>query len=70
MRIRAAQTDDAAAIAKVHVDTWRMTYRGIVPDDHLANLSYEQRERTWQNAIASNAQFIYVAEDNEGSDAD
>ena len=30
---------DAAAITKVHVDSWRTTYQGIVPDDLLATLS-------------------------------
>lgn len=68
MRIRPARPTDAGAIAKVHVDSWRMTYKGIVPDEHLANLSYEQRERTWQNILANpdNARFVYVAEDAEG----
>jgi L-amino acid N-acyltransferase YncA len=68
MRIRLAQESDAAAIAKIHVDSWRTTYKGIVPDDHLANLSYEQRERTWQNwiATAGRAHFVYVAEGVDG----
>ncbi len=42
--IRPAVAADAAAIARVHVDTWRTTYRGIVPDEHLAKLSYEKGE--------------------------
>ena len=32
MIIREATRNDVSAIAKVHVDTWRTTYRGIVPD--------------------------------------
>ena len=40
--IRLAQIDDAPAIARVHVDTWRTTYAGIVPAGHLAGLSYER----------------------------
>jgi GNAT superfamily N-acetyltransferase len=66
MRIRTAQITDAKAIAQVHVDSWRSTYKGIVPDDFLANLSYERRERGWRE-ILSNAErqrsFVYVAED-------
>jgi len=43
MIIRKAKLDDATGIAKVHVDSWRTTYKGIIPDDFLNNLSYEQR---------------------------
>lgn len=46
---RPATIDDARAIAQVHVDTWRTTYAGIVPDDYLRDLSYERRERQWQS---------------------
>lgn len=66
MRIRAATTDDAPAIARVHVDSWRTTYKGIVPDDHLANLSYERREAYWCEVIAkgNTPERVFVAEDN------
>jgi ribosomal protein S18 acetylase RimI-like enzyme len=33
----------------VHVDTWRATYRGIVPDAHLNGLSYHESGRLWQS---------------------
>jgi GNAT superfamily N-acetyltransferase len=68
VEIRAAYPSDAAAIAKVHVDSWRTTYRGIVPDDFLAALSYEQRERMWRGilSLSSRSSFVYVAEDSGG----
>jgi hypothetical protein len=47
MILREARPADAAKIARVHVDGWRTTYRGIVPDDYLAALSYEAQERSW-----------------------
>jgi hypothetical protein len=43
MVIREARLDDALAIARVHVDTWLSTYRGIVPEDYLARLDYSPR---------------------------
>jgi GNAT superfamily N-acetyltransferase len=61
--IRKATRDDAAAIARVHVDSWRTTYRDIVPEEHLAKLSYEERENLWKRAIADPRQFTYVAEE-------
>jgi ribosomal protein S18 acetylase RimI-like enzyme len=68
MIIREAILTDAPGIARVHVDTWRSTYRGIVPDKFLANLSYEARGRMWTTAIthANDSNFAYVAEDEHG----
>lgn len=69
MVVREASLDDAPAIARVHVDTWRTTYRGIVPESVLANLSYEKRENSWVKMLsnaAENNHFIYVAEDEAG----
>ena len=68
VHIRPARADDAAAIARVHVDSWRTTYVGIVPDEHLANLSYESSERRWHEWLAAldNAAFVCVAETARG----
>jgi GNAT superfamily N-acetyltransferase len=46
--IREARQEDAAAIARVHVDSWRTTYRGIVPEGFLAEMSYEDFEDRWR----------------------
>lgn len=68
MCIRAADVSDSAAIAKVHVDSWRTTYAGIMPDEHLSSLSYEQREREWRNGLSTpgEATFTLVAQDAAG----
>ncbi len=60
--IRKAVQGDAPAIARVHIDSWQTTYRGIVPDEHLAKLSYQDREDLWSRAVTDLAQFTYVAE--------
>ena len=39
--IREAHPNDGPGMAKVHVDTWRAAYRGILPDDFLDGLSYQ-----------------------------
>lgn len=65
MHLRVATTDDAAAIARIHVDTWRTTYSGIVPEAYLAKLSYEQRQSSWVQMLSSatkNNHFIYVTD--------
>ncbi|MHB8647860.1 MAG: GNAT family N-acetyltransferase [Thermomicrobiales bacterium] len=67
--IREATAADAPAIARVHVESWRTTYRGIVPDDALANLSIERRERFWAGTLSNpdGPGFAYVAADDAGT---
>ncbi|WP_179392727.1 GNAT family N-acetyltransferase [Sporosarcina sp. JAI121] len=64
MLIRKAEIEDAGGIAKVHVDSWRTTYKGIVPDDFLESLSYENRELIWKKGINENN--VYIAENKNG----
>ena len=65
--IRVAYSDDAPGIARVHVDSWRTTYKGIVSDDVLANLSYSQREQNARQRLSNpNNVYTYVAEDEQG----
>jgi len=52
LSIRDATPDDADSIARVHIDTWRCVYAGIIPDVYLATLSYEESAETW-HAIAA-----------------
>ena len=68
MHIRTARVHDAAAIAKVHVESWRTTYKGIVPDDFLAGLSYAQREPMWHQILTNpvSPSYVYVAADDRG----
>lgn len=49
--IRPAQVADAAAIADVHVRSWREAYTGIVPDDFLAGLDPRQRTPVWSEHL-------------------
>ena len=64
-RLREAVFTDAASIARVHIDSWRTTYRGIVSDSHLASLSYDQRENWWKSALENEISIVFVAESEE-----
>ena len=59
---------DAGPIARVHVDTWRTTYAGIVPEEHLASLSYQERESRWDRILTTDqpASSYFVAENDVG----
>ena len=68
MIVREAVAADAAGIAKVHVDTWRSTYQGIISHDVLDGLSYEDRAAMWTEALTTRRSdnHIYVAESDSG----
>jgi GNAT superfamily N-acetyltransferase len=57
--------EDAAAIARVQIETWRTAYRGIVPSAYLSGLSVEERTELWRHVIADplGARFALVAAD-------
>lgn len=66
MRVRSAVERDAEAVARVHVESWRSTYRGLVPDDHLAGLSVERGADNWRRLIteAGADRGVLVLEDD------
>ncbi|WP_245570108.1 GNAT family N-acetyltransferase [Halalkalibacillus halophilus] len=60
--IREANQEDAQSIAKVHVDSWKTTYKDILPSTFLEKLSYEHREKIWTANIADPNNHIFVYE--------
>jgi ribosomal protein S18 acetylase RimI-like enzyme len=68
-KIRKATFEDAKGIATLHVKGWRETYKGIVVDEHLKNLSIPQRTKKWQLALAEpkKDEWIFVVEDSKGT---
>ena len=61
MHIRKATLEDAPAIAKVHVDSWRTTYKGIIPQSFLDKLDYDKRTELWINNISNPINEVFVA---------
>jgi hypothetical protein len=45
--IRRARPADAPAIARVRIDSWRSTYRGIMPDAYLDGMQVEASTALW-----------------------
>ena len=64
--IRAAELNDAAEIARVHVAAWRSTYRGLLADDFLASLSETGYTDRWRRVIGDGASRVFVVEEPEG----
>lgn len=64
--VRPALQEDAEAIARVHVATWRSAYRGVLPDDFLASLSEANYAERWRRVIGDGSNSVQVVEQPEG----
>ena len=64
MRIRRAQSTDAEAVGRIHVESWNVAYRGIMPDDVIARTDLAYRTRFWSERIADPEWPVFVIEEN------
>ncbi|HYV98345.1 MAG TPA: GNAT family N-acetyltransferase [Gemmatimonadaceae bacterium] len=64
--IRPATLADALAIARLHAENWRTTYRGAYSDSFLDGNVYANRERVWRErlVIPNERQAAFLAERN------
>ena len=62
--IRRATPDDAEAIARVRIDGWRRSYKGLVPQAYLDSMSVPASLPMWQRVLdaPSDVASVYVAE--------
>jgi hypothetical protein len=51
--IVSAVPEDAAAIAALHIESWRSAYRNLIPDTFLAAPVVEDRLRLWTARMAA-----------------
>ncbi len=67
IRLRPARPSDARAIARIHVETWRTTYPGMLPDRALIDMNVDGKARSWRNMLEqpSTAGSVLVAEDGD-----
>ncbi len=64
MKIRWATPDDADALGKVHIDSWRSAYRGLFLDSVLDKLDYAARAQGFRKALTEHSEETYLAEEN------
>ncbi len=69
MKIREATINDSAALARVSVETWKIAYAGILPQDFLNSLSLEQRTIRWRERLSNpdTTRFTFLAVDDNAS---
>jgi ribosomal protein S18 acetylase RimI-like enzyme len=63
LSIRRALIGDARGIARVHVETWRSAYAGILPDRVMVQMSVDDKAAAWRRLIArqGRSEAIHVA---------
>ena len=67
-QIRIAGPEDAAAIATVHCQAWRETYRGMLPDAMVDGLGPEEAETKWALRLApESSDEVFLATDRAGT---
>ena len=64
--IRVGLQEDAAAIARCHIAAWRDTYRPIVAEEYLNNLSLESHIAKWTTNLQPSKCHTFVAESDQG----
>ncbi len=63
MTIRRALSADAEAVGRIHVESWNVAYRGIMPDDVIARTDLAYRTRFWAERIADRAWPVFLIEE-------
>ncbi|MBA2174602.1 GNAT family N-acetyltransferase [Halobacillus locisalis] len=62
MKIRQATKEDASGIAMVTVQSWQSTYKGIVDDKVLREMTVEGKTERWKTKIGDGS-ILFVAEE-------
>ena len=63
MTLRRATPADAAAVGRIHVESWNVAYRGIMPDDVIAKTDLAYRTQFWAERIADPDWPVFVIEE-------
>jgi len=65
--IRAASPSDAEQIARVHVDSWREAYAGVIPAEYLDSIDVAARADMWRGRLRGEPRglSIWVAQEGD-----
>ncbi|ENH95709.1 GNAT family acetyltransferase [Gracilibacillus halophilus YIM-C55.5] len=67
-QIRKARLEDVEAIAEVHVNSWKATYKDLINEQDMSNITIEHRIVLWETILKlpnHKQPVIVVEEDNE-----
>jgi ribosomal protein S18 acetylase RimI-like enzyme len=61
--IRRAFRADAVSVARIHVVSWKIAYRGIMPEDVIARTDLAYRTKFWKEQIANRDWPVFLLEE-------
>src|SRR5204863_1872457 len=64
MKIRRALAADAEDVGRIHVESWSVAYRGIMPDDVIARTDLAYRTQFWAERIADRDWPVFLIEEH------
>lgn len=64
LEIRNAKMEDCRYLGRIHVESWKVAYKGVVPDEFLERLTIENSEKRFINAISQGLEKNIVAVKN------
>jgi len=50
-KVRYADVNDARVLGEIHSSSWKIAYRGIVPDSILDNTSVDKRQKYFEKVL-------------------
>lgn len=66
--IRPAELSDSEGIARVHTLSWQSAYRGLLPDEWLDALRWEDRKVRWDAILSTTTRGkVFVASSNQNA---
>jgi ribosomal protein S18 acetylase RimI-like enzyme len=66
LSIRRAGPEDAEGITRAHLESWRSSYRELLPREVLEGLDFEQRLAGWRTGLEDPRAAVFVAVEPEG----
>ena len=65
--IRPASAADAEPIARVRVDSWRETYRGMIPQAYLDAMKLEESRALWEKVLTAGSKAVSICVAEHGA---
>jgi GNAT superfamily N-acetyltransferase len=61
LTVRAASVEDAPGVARVQVASWRVAYRGLMPQALIDAQDEDKRRALWQRVLGASEHGVHVA---------
>ena len=63
-QIRKALAKDIKHIAQIHVDSWQVAYKDLMPPTYIGSFDLKRRTQEWSNIIERDLAEVWLAENN------